>query len=150
MNNDLELNEAVLNTWLRFEGIMRMTVINGSLTHREFSVCNMLDQSDKPLTATDLCEKLAVDKSQMNRTLNKLEEYGLVVRERSPMDKRRVYVKLNTQNAERYEQMHERALEYTDAVITKLGSDDFDYIRKAFIAVIDALEETISSENRKD
>lgn len=142
--NDLKLNEAVLNTWVRFEGIMRMTVMNGTLTHREFGVCNMIANSDEPITATDLCEKLAIDKSQMNRTLTKLEQSGIIIRERSADDRRRVYIGLNTENIGAYENMHKRAIDYTNAVISKLGAEHIREIRKAFIEVISTLEEVTS------
>ncbi len=139
MNENPQLNEAVLNTWLQFEGIMRMTVVSGDLTHREFSICNMLANSQTALTATNLCERLSVEKSQMHRTLKRLEDKGLIVRERSRLDKRRVDVRLASDGLELYEDMHKRAIDYTDAVVKMLGSD-IVRIREAFIDVINAFD----------
>ena len=140
-DKDLKMREAVLNTWVRFEGIMRMTMMSGALTHREFGVCNMIANAKEPITATELCEKLAMHKSQMNRTLTKLEENGIIIRKRSTDDKRRVYVELNMKNIEDYEKMHKRALDYTEAVISRLGRERVAEIKDVFQEVINALNE---------
>lgn len=62
-------------------------------------------------------------KSQMNRTLNELEKKGIVIRERSKVDKRQVYVKMDLENAELYHKQHERIIKIVDEVIERLGME---------------------------
>lgn len=133
------ISEDILNTWIRFEGIMRMTMMSGELTHREFGICNMLANSKEPVTATMLCEKLEMHKSQMNRTILNLESRGIVTRERAGDDRRKVYIKLNRKNCSAYNDMHEKALKYTDEVVSRLGEQRITQIKQAFTEVVDAL-----------
>ena len=72
---------------------------------------------EDPLTATDLCNTTRMLKSQMNRTLNSMEEKGFITRERSTEDKRQVYVTLNAKQAELYINQHAKILKVLDAII---------------------------------
>ncbi|MCD8179955.1 MAG: MarR family transcriptional regulator [Firmicutes bacterium] len=150
---DKELNDivgSVLNTWVRFEGVMRTTMMSGSLTHREFAVCNMIENSTEPVTATELCEKLAMHKSQMNRTLSELEKMGIITRERSVEDKRKVYIRLNKDGADAYYDMNGKALAYTEAVVENIGTDRLMRIKDAFSEVSDALSVVTKPEREKE
>ena len=49
-------------------------------------------------------------KSQMNRTLNQLEEKDMISRERSTLDKRQVYVTMNMEQCHIYETQHKQIL----------------------------------------
>jgi len=62
------------------------------------------------MTATELCCFTKMLKSQMNRTLNILEEKKLILRERSAADKRQVLILFNMENAQAYEKQHQDIL----------------------------------------
>ena len=111
-------------------------------------ICNILykhaHSKEKPdLTATDLCKMTNMLKSQMNRTLNQLEEKNLISRERSTTDKRQVYVTMNLQQCHIYETQHKQILSILDAVISKLG---YERSRDA-IRILNAISEVAEQLN---
>lgn len=120
-----QLNEQLLNAWLRVSTSIINSRIVSELPYNEALVCNALYRnmlgSEKPLTATDLCGMTNMLKSQMNRTLNQLESKGLITRRRSTEDKRQVFVLFNADSSEVYETQHSRILKLLDAIIDQLG-----------------------------
>ncbi|NLF35385.1 MAG: winged helix DNA-binding protein, partial [Clostridiales bacterium] len=74
--------------------------------------------------AAQLCDKTKILKSQMNRTLNGLEERGLIERIRAGADRRKVYIRLSPEGRAVYEREHQRILEFVRAVIAKLDPED--------------------------
>lgn len=122
------LNESLLAAWLRLSTSINNSRVVSELTYNESLVCNLLYQhsiggNEKQLTATDLCQKTNILKSQMNRTLNHLEEIGIISRERSSQDKRRVFISLNKSQTSKYELQHEKILTLLDSIIDKLGNE---------------------------
>lgn len=83
----------------------------------------------------------------MNRTLNNLEEKGLIVRKRSEEDKRSVYVMFNEENISYYEKGHEEVLEVVDEIVNKIekriGSEKTKEIVDVFNVISDAALEVI-------
>jgi DNA-binding MarR family transcriptional regulator len=59
----------------------------------------------------------------MNRILTQLEEKNLITRERSSLDKRKVYVRLTTEQSNAYLKQHEQILKLLDNIIEKLGKE---------------------------
>ena len=123
-----QLNEELLNAWLRVSTSIVNSRIVSELTYNETLVCNALyryglEKRSKPLTATDLCGMTNMLKSQMNRTLNLLEGRGLITRQRSTEDKRQVFVFFNADKSEAYEIQHSRILKLLDEIIKELGEE---------------------------
>ena len=122
------INEDLLAGWLKLStSVVNSRVVN-ELSVTESLVCNILyknylDNPGHELTATDLCNETKMLKSQMNRTLNELEKKGIVIRERSKVDKRQIYVKMDMENADLYHKQHERIIKIVDKVIEKLGEE---------------------------
>lgn len=121
------LNEQLLDAWLS----LSTTVINdrvvSDMPYNESLICNILYRNqlqnpEKKLTATDLCNETRMLKSQMNRTLNNMEEKGFISRERSDQDKRQVFVTFHFDKATAYQKQHEKILKMADAIIAKLGA----------------------------
>ena len=122
------MNEDFLTAWLRLSTSINNPRIVSELTYNESLICNILynhlrSESDTPLTATDLCSATKMLKSQMNRTLNALENKNLITKERSSSDKRLVYITMNIDQANLYRKQHEQILKIIDAAIQKLGKD---------------------------
>ena len=120
------LHEELLDAWLRIStSVINSRIVSG-LSYKEALVCNILyrnkeRQDSSPLTATELCTRTGMLKSQMNRTLNHLEEKGLVIRQRSDTDRRQINVLFNILCAGLYEEQHIHILKILDAMIDKLG-----------------------------
>lgn len=123
-----KINEDLLDAWLRLSISVNNPRLVTEITYNESLICNILykhahSQKSTPLTATDLCKMTNMLKSQMNRTLNQLEEKNLISRERSTLDKRQVFVTMNMQQCHVYEAQHKQILSILDAVIGKLGRE---------------------------
>lgn len=136
------LNEELLHAWLRVSTSIVNSRIVSELSYNETLVCNALyrttlEQGDKPLTATDLCGKTNMLKSQMNRTLNLLEVKGLITRQRSTEDKRQVFVVFNRDKADAYEAQHARILKLLDSIIGELGEEKAETTVQNLIQIAD-------------
>lgn len=118
-------NEELLSAWLRLSNTICNERLVTQLPYNEALVCNILynqrmEHPDIYLTATDLCEKTRLIKSLMNRTLNRLEEKGLIIKKRSKEDKRSVFIMFNEENISQYEKGHQEVLQVVDSVIEKI------------------------------
>jgi DNA-binding MarR family transcriptional regulator len=123
-----KINENLLDAWLRLSISVNNPRLVTEITYNESLICNILykhaHSKEKPdLTATDLCKMTNMLKSQMNRTLNQLEEKQLISRTRSTIDKRQVFITMNMQQCHIYEAQHKQILSILDAVIDRLGKE---------------------------
>ena len=142
------INEKVLDAWLRLSTTICNERIVSDMPYNETLICNTLYQSakrypEKKLTATELCTKLKMLKSQMNRTLNHMEEKGLIFRERSALDKRQVYVGLNMENIGTYKRQHEKILNFVGSLLEKMGKEKAEDIIKLFTLISDTADEVM-------
>lgn len=143
-----KINENLLDAWLRLSISVNNPRLVTEITYNESLICNILyknahNSEAKPLTATDLCKMTNMLKSQMNRTLNQLEERKLITRERSTIDKRQVFVSMNLEQCRIYESQHEQILQILDAVIEKLGTEQ----SLAAIQLLNAISEVAEELN---
>ena len=113
--------------------------------YREMGILheNAVEHPEEKITATDLCEKTNMQKSLMNRTLNSLEEKGLIFRKRSEKDKRQVFVSMNMENAEVYERQHKNILRVVDEIVEKVGKEKADEIVSLFTLISNKAKEVI-------
>lgn len=142
------INEKVLNAWLRLSTTICNEKIVSDMPYNETLICGILhhnatEHPEKKMTATELCEKMHMQKSQMNRTLNSMEEKGLIFRKRSEKDKRQVYVTMNMENAGIYERQHEKILKFVDAVLEKVGKEKAEEIIQLFTLITSKAKEVM-------
>lgn len=121
-----QLNEILLAAWLRISTSINNSRLVSEMSYNESLICNILYQNylsgnQTPITATDLCQITKMLKSQMNRTLNQLEEKNMITRVRSEHDKRQVHIFLNLEQANSYKKQHQQILSILDRVIGELG-----------------------------
>lgn len=137
--------EEVLNAWL----YLSITVSNNRLVSdmplNEAVICHLLyrsqiHQPDVSMTATDLCRATKMLKSQMNRTLQSMEEKGLIYRERSSLDKRQVHVFIN-HDSPLYQTMHTKALKLVEQFMAQIGMEKADDIIRLFTIIADTADE---------
>lgn len=122
------LNEALLEAWLRVSTSVNNSRLVSELSFNESLICNLLyknmqEHSAQQLTATDLCAETKMQKSLMNRTLNQLEAKGMITKERSAKDKRRIHIYLNLEQIRNYELQHEKILSLINDIILELGEE---------------------------
>lgn len=140
-----ELNEELLEAWLRLSTIINNERLVSDMPYNEALVCNILykyekREPEKNVTATDLCRETRMLKSQMNRTLNSLEEKNIIKRMRSDKDKRQVFISLNMEETDIYYRQHEKIIELLDTVIEKFGEEKSLEIIKLFTTISNTLE----------
>lgn len=122
------LNERLLEVWLELSMAINNERVVSDVPFNESLICNILYRAqmqdpDCSLTATDLCNATRMLKSQMNRTLNSMEEKGFITRRRSETDKRLVFVTLNLEKSLPYQEQHFKILELIDIIIEQMGED---------------------------
>ena len=142
------INEKVLSAWLKLSTAICNERIVSELPYNESLVCGILHENavehpEEKITATDLCEKTNMQKSLMNRTLNSLEDKGLIFRKRSEKDKRQVFVSMNMDNAEVYERQHKNILRVVDEIVEKVGKEKADEIISLFTLISNKAKEVI-------
>lgn len=142
------LSESLLQVWLQLSTSVINNRIVSELPYRESLVCNMLYMNalrtpDRLLTATDLCKMTNMLKSQMNRTLNSLEAKKLIIRERSSVDKRQVFVKFHLDSSDLYLNQHKKILEMLDTIIAQFGEEQTKEIIRLISAFLDAAENVL-------
>ena len=148
------INENLLNTWLRLSTSVVNSRLVSNLSYNESLVCNILyhaqkKEPDQLLTATDLCNATKMLKSQMNRTLNQLEEKKLITRIRSSSDKRQVFVKFNLDTADIYLEQHQKILDLVDTIIEHFGPEKIEETLQALTSICDVADDAIKNMERK-
>ena len=77
----MKKNEQVLEAWLQMTTVINNERITPDLPYNESMICRYLYQNqDINVTATDLCNYMRMQKSQMNRTLTSMEKKQLITR----------------------------------------------------------------------
>lgn len=142
------LNEKLLDAWVRVSLSVNNDRIVSDMPYNESVICNILyrnerEGSGKKITATDLCNYTKILKSQMNRTLNNLEQKNIITRERSQTDKRQVYVRFNMDKADLYIRQHVKILRIVDAFIEKFGESKASEIIEMFNSISDMADEVM-------
>lgn len=124
-----ELQEALLSAWLNLSANLWNERIVQNLSYNESFVCNLLSQQQRRqpeepwLTARELCRRTKLLKSQMNKTLNDLEDKGYILRQRFDSDRRLIYVSLTPEGLTQYLREHEHILSVVSAVTQRLGAE---------------------------
>ena len=139
------MNEELLDAWLKLSVAINNEKVVSDMPYNEALICNILYRNQihdplKKLTATDLCNATKMQKSQMNRTLNSMEEKSLIVRERSELDKRQVFVSLNMEQNEIYERQHVKILEIIDSLTERLGEEKSKQALQLFTMITNIAE----------
>ena len=142
------INEKVLNAWLKLSTVICNERMVSELPYNESLICGILHKNatehpENKITATELCEKTKIQKSQMNRILNTLEEKGLIFRKRSEKDKRQVFVSMNMENAGVYERQHKNILRVVDDIVEKVGKEKAEEIIQLFTLISNKAKEVI-------
>ena len=144
-----ELNEELLCAWLK----MSTSVVNDrvvtELSFNEALICNILFREqlvnrNLRVTATELCRRTKMLKSQMNRTLGQLEMRGIIRRERSTEDKRQIFVTMNPERAGLYRQLHSRVLHLVDDIIGHIGEEKARTVMEILNEIADVAEHLLA------
>lgn len=126
------LNEELLAVWLRLTSVIDNQRLAASyeasrdrLSFNEAMVCGLLEQ-DGTLTASDLCRRTCILKSQMNAILRSLEQKGVISRRPSQADRRRVELELLPAGFDLYQRGHRRVRAMADRLVAEMGREQVE------------------------
>ncbi len=145
------MNEELLEAWLRLSTILCNGRIVSEMPYNEALICNILYRrqlrgEDQKLTATDLCRQTKMLKSQMNRTLQSMEEKNIITKQRSHLDKRQIFITLNPK-AESFRIQHRKSLQLIDALSKKAGPEKSREAISLFTLIADMAEKIMEENN---
>ncbi|MBE6008552.1 MAG: winged helix-turn-helix transcriptional regulator [Lachnospiraceae bacterium] len=126
---DIERNEKLLSSWLTLSASLWNERFVRTMSFNEAFILNLLVKNSKEnphhplLSATDLCAETGLLKSQMNRTLNTLEDKGYIARLKNKNDKRIFFVSLTPVGRAAYNKEHEHILDIVDRIASQLGEE---------------------------
>lgn len=118
------LSEELLEAWLRLSCVIDNQRLAADFPFNEALVCGLLSRQESGCrTASELCARTRILKSQMNAILRSLEDKGVIARQRSQTDRRRVELRLLPAGLERYRASHRQALDTVDRLVSSMGED---------------------------
>lgn len=104
-----DTNERIINAWVELSAILNNNRLVTDMPYNEAIICRYLIQHpNENITATTLCAKTRIKKSQMNRTLIAMFDKGLIYRENSQQDKRHIFIRFNPEKRSVYDAMHKK------------------------------------------
>ena len=140
----MKKNEQVLEAWLQMTTVINNERITPDLPYNESMICRYLYQNqDINVTATDLCNYMRMQKSQMNRTLTSMEKKELITRIRSEDDNRKIYVSLNDSMIKIYKKQHEKILKIVDELFEKIGYEKQPEVIELFDLITQTAKEML-------
>lgn len=141
MSQVLYAGDRLLDAWLNLTSTLWNTRLVASMPYNEAHVLGLLlRRGAEATTATDLIARTHLQKSQMNRLLNSLEEKGFITRERALEDRRRIEIRLTEQGEAAYREEHRAVEAILSRLISQLGEERALHIAGEINAVIDALD----------
>ena len=145
MKTKNDAGERLLSAWLTLSSTLWNERIVTGMTFNEAFVCNLLSRQDaaQPLTATDLCQRTKLLKSQMNKLLTTLEGKGFIRRARSEEDKRVVLIHLTDAGRAAYLAEHEHIAGILSQLIDTLGEDRARALTDGINEAVSALEHIV-------
>lgn len=146
--------ETLLRAWLGLSAVIWNRDLVSGMTYNEAVVCNLLCyQMDSdplhPLTATDLCQRTRVQKSQMNQILSSLEDRGYLLRIRNKSDRRQVHLSLTQLGQEAYRASHQKAAALLSAVVERLGTETTETLTNNLKLANATVQELLSTQRQK-
>lgn len=137
------LNEDLLAAWLRLGVVVDNQRLVSEMPFNEVLVCGILlraQEQGQALTASDLCARTRILKSQMNALLGSLEKKGYLLRRRSQTDLRRVELSLLPVGVERYLESHRQTLALVDRLIDAVGRENVETLIPLLLQAADSFD----------
>lgn len=120
-----ESGEMLVEAWLALSSALWNSRVVYDMTFSEVSICNLLTRNpSKTSTATELCRRTGLLKSQMNRVLRAMENKGHLARVRSQADRRVVYLRLTEAGNVAYQREHKQIMEMVDRLVLEIGPEE--------------------------
>lgn len=112
MNNKLDqrLDEALLAKWAARREFLTQLLKNNTgekpLTPEQFAILDILKQTGHGLAVKNIAHNIDLPHANITRTLDRLEQKGLVRRNRDKIDGRQVIIRLTLEGGKKAEQLN--------------------------------------------
>lgn len=125
--SSVDRQEQLLQAWLNMSLMIRGNRLLSGFSLNEMVVCRILYErklsQGAAVTATELCQKMHLLKSQINKILTSMENAGVIERVRSEQDRRKIEICMKEEAVQVYEKEHARILRIMNHVCEQLGED---------------------------
>jgi len=149
-----ESKENLLQAWLNMSLMIRGNRLVSGFSLNEMVICRILyeqrGQGGEVITATELCTRMQLLKSQINKLLTTMEKNGVIERVRSSSDKRKIEIRLCEEAVQLYEKEHARILGIIDHVSNRLGPRQTQQLTDLLNETVAAIQELPSAVNGKE
>ena len=116
---------------------------NLDLTYNQLFILLFINKKEK-VTQIEICKFLKLDKSQLNRTLNKLIEKKFIISLKSETDKRKTIIQLTTLGKEIVAKSKKMFHDWDNEILNDLNKED----QKELMNLMEKLVKKISEENK--
>jgi MarR family 2-MHQ and catechol resistance regulon transcriptional repressor len=128
-----------------FERVSGNAVRNHGLTHAQFDIIATLGNTTG-MSYKELGERTLITKGTLTGVIERLEQKGLVLRERSPDDKRSFFVRLSPAGEQAFRDVFPKVIAHGKQLFNDYSDADFD----ALEAALRTLRERIGSHGAGD
>lgn len=137
------LNEELIAAWMRLISVVENRRVVSGMSFNEALICNLLARQgeDGFLTASELCQKTRILKSQMNSILRSLEEKEIISRTLCPTDRRITEIRLKENGGPVYHRSHAHTLAIMDRLIAELGQENVETLLPLLHRAADILDQ---------
>jgi len=137
--------EQLLQAWLDMSLVIRGNRLVSGFSLNEMIICRVLyerqEQGGEAVTATELCSRMQLLKSQINKLLTTMEKNGTIERVRSESDKRKIEIRLCEEGARQYVEEHARILKIICYVHSRLGDAEAEHFTQLMNETVKAVRE---------
>lgn len=118
----------LIQAWVQLSGMLKNSRFTKELPYNEAIVMLQLYQAGgTPIAIKEITAKTHMLKSQVNRTINSLEEKGLLERCDGEGDRRVGYVRSVKEKMELFLQVHASSMEIAKDISAIIGPEDTDH-----------------------
>lgn len=130
---------ALIQAWVQLSGILKNSRFTKELPYNEAIVMLQLYEScDQPISIKEITAKTRMLKSQVNRTINSLQEKGLLIRCQVVGDRRVGYVQAVKERLDVFLQVHASSMEIAKKISEIIGPDDTNH----FVRIVGKLAQS--------
>ena len=138
---DTKNAEALLLAWVKLTAIVKNSRITQGLVYNEAVVMLSLyrrykEDGEGLVSVKELRTGTGMLKSLLNRTINSLEEKGLLEKVRGTSDRRTLYVKCVKERLDLFTGVHAASLEIAEKIMNIIGEED----TARFIGIVQKIE----------
>ena len=146
--------EELLQAWIDMSLRIRGNRLVTGLSFNEIVICRILYmhqlEGGKPVTAADLCRRMHLLKSQINKLLTSMEKRGLIERLRSENDRRKMELRLKPEAESVYLNAHEGIMQIMGHVCSTMGEERSQQLAVLLREAVRSIDQSPSSQERKE